>query len=286
MLQPKSINIFDDFFFSAQLQSAPWSDLLLQSINQKTNQIRTFLLNTLLPTDRENRQLWERVFDPQLWYIQQPLRTLENIGTNQEEKRNENIDLTGRMALKGLMSDEKSTAPDIGVLPGYTLQENGNHFSTNGYDLFRNSEGGTLQNAGLTGDFTDENGRLEVENENRNEGAGRNEFGVPKIGRFPAKNGRDDVVQPNGERLGSNIGRFDDVNQRFGDEGGFDYFRETDLRRRSNQCLQGLLVDCSVSEECWRLMMEQAGGYSLAHQTLYFILAKQVSCRILGWKKM
>ncbi|XP_026684879.1 uncharacterized protein LOC113470554 [Diaphorina citri] len=52
------------------------------------------------------------------------------------------------------------------------------------------------------------------------------------------------------------------------------YFRETRLREKSNECLQGLLTECSSSEECRDLMMEPAGGYSLAHQTLYFILAR------------
>lgn len=60
-----------------------------------------------------------------------------------------------------------------------------------------------------------------------------------------------------------------------------DLFRETRLRGISNQCLQGLLEDCSSSEECREHLMEEAGGYSLAHQTLYFILAKQVNQTIL-----
>ncbi|KAL1452868.1 hypothetical protein WDU94_007054 [Cyamophila willieti] len=59
-----------------------------------------------------------------------------------------------------------------------------------------------------------------------------------------------------------------------------DYFHETDLRQKSNLCLKGLLESCRMSEECGNLMMEQAGGYSLAHQTLYFILAKQRNCTL------
>ncbi|KAI5699074.1 hypothetical protein M8J76_003713 [Diaphorina citri] len=59
------------------------------------------------------------------------------------------------------------------------------------------------------------------------------------------------------------------------------YFRETRLREKSNECLQDLLTECSSSEECRDLMMEPAGGYSLAHQTLYFILARQNNCTVL-----